>query len=313
MDWLEVTIEAGGNDVEEIAAILTYRGFDQLVLEDQRELEGFLEENRNQWDYIDEKLQRQLQGLSRIRLYLEKNDRASLARLEDAVKGLGVSMAVRPMAEEAWERGGQEHYPPQEVGKTLVVLPVWLAEDYEGGRRPILLDPGIAFGTGYHPTTQMVLEELEARMAPGAVCLDLGSGSGILSIGALRLGAGSAVGVDIDPKAEDAARANAELNGFRAPEFTAVTGSVTEDTALMERLGAREYDFVLVNIVADVIIRLAPVLPRLAGKQGMVICSGILDSRLEEVKAALTRAGLAVVAERAKEEWRCLCAKRSEV
>ena len=140
--------------------------------------------------------------------------------------------------------------------------------------------------------------------------MDLGSGSGILSIAALRLGAKSAIGVDIDPKAEDIARENAAYNGFSAPEFTAMTGNVTEDKAMMERLAATEYDIVLVNIVADVIIGLAPVLPRFLTKDSLLLCSGILDTRLADVTGALERADLIVTDIHAKEDWRSLCAKR---
>jgi ribosomal protein L11 methyltransferase len=153
----------------------------------------------------------------------------------------------------------------------------------------------------------MVMETMEAVVKPGAACLDLGSGSGILSIAALRLGAKSAIGVDIDPKAEGIARENAGFNGFT---FTALTGNVITDKALMERLSADSYDVVLVNIVADVIIGLAPVLPRFLGENTTLICSGILDTRLNEVKAALEQAGLVVTATKQKEEWRCVSAKR---
>ena len=141
-------------------------------------------------------------------------------------------------------------------------------------------------------------------------CLDLGSGSGILSIAALRLGAKSAIGVDIDPKAEDIARENAQYNGFAAPEFTALTGNVTEDRDLMDRLAAGTYDLVLVNIVADVIIGLAPVLPHFLKENSTVICSGILDTRLSDVTAALEAAGLRITGTRADGEWRCVTAKR---
>ena len=141
-------------------------------------------------------------------------------------------------------------------------------------------------------------------------CLDLGSGSGILSITALRLGAESAVGVDIDPKAEDIARENAAYNGFAFPAFTALTGNVTGDKTLMERLSQKEYGLVLVNIVADVIIGLAPVLPAFLGKNTELICSGILDTRLPDVLRALEEAGLTVTGIREKEEWRCVTARR---
>ena len=150
-------------------------------------------------------------------------------------------------------------------------------------------------------------------MRPGFHCVDLGSGSGILSIAALRLGAASAVGVDIDPKAEDIARDTAAYNGFGAPEFAALTGNVTEDTALMEKLRQQSYDLVLVNIVADVIIGLAPVLPAFLTESSILLCSGILDVRLEDVKAALEKAGLEILEIKAKEDWRSIRAQRRSV
>ena len=116
--------------------------------------------------------------------------------------------------------------------------------------------------------------------------------------------------MDIDPKAEDIARENAGYNGFAAPQFTALTGNVTADRALMEQLSHQQYDLVLVNIVADVIIGLAPVLPAFLQPETTLICSGILDTRLPDVVQALEKAGLTVTATRAKEDWRCVSAKR---
>ena len=155
----------------------------------------------------------------------------------------------------------------------------------------------------------MVMEAMEETVKPGFSCLDLGSGSGILSIAALRLGAKSAIGVDIDPKAEDIARENAIYNGFAAPEFTALTGNVTADRKLMTRLSGEHYDLVLVNIVADVICHLAPTLPQFLRADSTLICSGILDTRLSDVIAALENAGLTITQIRQKEDWRCVCAK----
>ena len=156
----------------------------------------------------------------------------------------------------------------------------------------------------------MVMEFMEDCVRPGFRCLDLGSGSGILSIAALRLGAASAVGVDIDPKAESIARENAAYNGFSAPAFTALTGNVTEDALLMESLRQHPYDLVLVNIVADVIIGLAPVLPALLAEHSILLCSGILDTRLSEVTGALEAAGIDILDVKEKEDWRSIRAKR---
>ncbi len=310
MNYLEITVPTEIGSIEKTAAILTARGFSDLVLEDQGEFESFLEENRAYWDYIDESLQEKLQGLSCIKLYLEEDDTEGLSRLEAVVEELGLSMSVTPLAEENWEESWKDNYPPQEVGEHLVVLPYWRSDESANGRLPVILDPGLTFGTGAHPSTQMVMETMEQIIGPGDRCLDLGSGSGILSIAALRLGAESAVGMDIDPKAEDIARENAAYNGFSAPAFTALTGNVTEDTALMDRLSREHYNVVLVNIVADVIISLAPILPQFMDADTTLICSGILDTRLGDVTAALEKAGLQITATRQKEEWRCVSAKR---
>ena len=309
MAWLEITVNTASKDVEDVAARLTARGYADLVIEDQAEFESFLEENRAYWDYIDDEFQKKLEGLSRIKLYLEESDEAGLARLRDTVAELGLTMEAKPLPETDWEESWKDSYPPQKVGENLVVLPYWLAEE-KTEKKKIILDPGLTFGTGAHPSTQMVMEAMEQRVQPGWHCLDLGSGSGILSITALRLGAQSAVGVDIDPKAEDIARENAAYNGFGSPAFTALTGNVTEDKALMHRLSQDHYDLLLVNIVADVIIGLSPILPDFMGEQTLLICSGILDSRLDDVTAALEKAGLTVTEIRAKEEWRCVLAKR---
>jgi len=309
MAWLEITIDTAAEKINSVVTILTAKGFADLVIEDQEEFETFLEENRAYWDYIDEELQEKLQGLSHIKLYLEDTDKTGMERLEKAVQELNLPMTVAPLAEVDWEESWKDNYPPQEVGEKIVVLPYWLAEE-ETDRVKVILDPGLTFGTGAHPSTQMVMEKMEEVVKPGFKCLDLGSGSGILSIAALRLGAESAIGIDIDPKAEDIARENAAYNGFAAPRFTALTGNVTEDRELMEKLAADEYDLVLVNIVADVIIGLSPVLPNFLTEKSTLICSGILDVRLGEVCAALEKAGLTVTAVKEKEDWRSVTARK---
>ena len=319
MAWLELSISTVSGGIGRVAEMLTAAGYEDLVLEDQAEFESFLEENRAYWDYIDEDLQEKLQGLSDIKLYLEAGDAQGLEKLKtlladwkgrDAAGELGsLELTVKPLPDVDWEESWKDNYPPQEVGQRLVVLPYWLAQQ-ETDRLKVILDPGLTFGTGAHPSTQMVMEFMEQHVRPGSRCLDLGSGSGILSIAALRLGAKNAIGVDIDHKAENIARENAAYNGFAAPEFTALTGNVTADRNMMRRLAEEHYDIVLVNIVADVIIGLAPVLPHFMDADSLLICSGILDTRLTDVRAALEQAGLVITDIKAKEDWRSLCAKR---
>ena len=312
MAWLEITIDTAAEKINSVVTVLTAKGFSDLVIEDQEEFETFLEENKAYWDYIDEEFQEKLQGLSHIKLYLEDTDKNGMERLEKAVSELKLSMTVAPLAEVDWEESWKDNYPPQEVGEKIIVLPYWNA-DLETDRVKVILDPGLTFGTGAHPSTQMVMEKMEEVVKPGFRCLDLGSGSGILSIAALRLGAESAIGMDIDPKAEDIARENAAYNGFAAPEFAALTGNVTEDVDLMNKLQQQSYDLVLVNIVADVIIGLSPVLPAFLTDSSILLCSGILDVRLEDVRTALEKAGLEILEVKAKEDWRSIRAKRRTV
>ena len=320
MYYLEVSLNTAPAAIETLAALLGDAGFENMVIEDQSELEGFLEDNKAYWDYIDEKLQSELEGLCRIRLFVENTDTEGMERLKAFVEDLrqqnttgfygSLEMTVKALPEVDWMEAWKDNYPPQPIGEKLIVLPYWLKDTDDSGRLQVVLDPGLTFGTGFHPSTQMVMGKMEKFITPDSNCLDLGSGSGILSIAALRLGAKAATGVDIDPKAEDAARENAAYNGYDAPQFTALTGNVLSDKGLMTRLKGSRYDVVLVNIVADVIIGLAPVLPDFMDKETLLICSGILDNRLQDVTAALEGAGLQITEQAEQEEWRCVCAKR---
>ena len=323
MEYLEITVRTASAGIELVATNLTAAGFDSLVVEDQEEFETFLEGNREYWDYIDEDLQEHLSGLSQIKLYLEVDgtEEKQLQKLEKVLASIkkrlpekkigSLEMTVEKMPETNWEESWKDNYPPQLIGEKLIVLPCWNPGETQG-RIPVILDPGLTFGTGAHPSTQMCMEFMEENIRPGCTAIDLGSGSGILSITALRLGAKSAVGVDIDPKAEDIARENAAYNDFGPDKFSAITGNVSEDAEMMTRLAGNGYDLVLVNIVADVIISLAPIVKHFMKPDAMVICSGILDVREAEVAAALEANGLRILERKAKEDWRCIRAVRRD-
>lgn len=321
MQYLEVTVKTASEGIELTADCLTHMGYDDLVIDDQAEYMKFLDANRACWDYIDESLAKHLEGLSQIKLYLE-NDDTALSRLDSIRtalldlkarhpgKDMGpLTVSAAPLDEEDWANSWKKNYPPQFIGENLCVLPYWMDQQEAQGRLPIILDPGLTFGTGSHPSTQMCLAAMERHVRPGWRVVDLGSGSGILSIAALRLGADTAVGVDIDPKAEDMARENAAYNGFGNARFQAFTGDVAGNKKALNALGGG-FDLALVNIVADVILALAPVLPHIVKENGLVILSGILDVRLPEVRAGLEAQGLTILEEHAQEDWRCLVACR---
>ena len=322
MEWLELKIDTSHAGLDAVTDMLEQQGVTGVMIDDEADFQSFLENNRQYWDYVDDDLLAQKKGVSRVTFYLERNEDAygTVAAVRMAMSALKkdhpeyapLLLTMADVADEDWENNWKQFYKPMEIGSRLLVVPEW-EEAADPTRVKLVLNPGLTFGTGAHPSTQMVMEVMENVVKPGFHCLDLGSGSGILSIAALRLGAESAIGIDIDPKAEDIARENAAYNGFAAPAFTALTGNVTEDTALMDTLAANRYDLVLVNIVADVIIGLAPVLPHFLNESSTLICSGILDTRLSDVLDALTAAGLTVTATKAKDDWRCVTAIRKYI
>ena len=314
MQWLELTIATSSAGIDLVAERLTVLGYDSFIIDDQADFDDFLENNKQYWDYVDEELAQKMQGLSQIRLYIEDGPSAMEAvsdlrsqmlilKSQHPKQDLGtLEIALANLQDEDWENNWKQYYQPLPIGEKLLVVPQWLNPENEEGRLPVLLDPGMIFGTGAHASTQMCMIALEKAVRGGETVIDLGSGSGILSITALLLGAKTAVGVDIDPKAEDIARENAAINGLHADRFTAVTGDVIGDRTMMEQLSGG-YDLVLANIVADVIIPLSPVVPHFMKPDSLFICSGILEQRLEEVKAAIIAAGLTIQSVNMIEDW----------
>ena len=328
-DWLEVTVETTDAGMEDLAARLTMNGAEGLVLENEGDFKTFLEQNRQYWDYVDDALLERMKGVARIKFYVT-DDPEGRARMKAALKGIDNPVSTVPMKEEDWAYGWQKYYQPMSVGEKLYIVPEWERDKpVPEGRTAVYLNPGLTFGTGSHASTQLCLELLEGQVQRGDKVLDLGCGSGILSIAALRLGADSAVGVDIDPKAVDVAYENAALNHIgrgwtlspppkteeeRLRHFYKVrAGDVLSDQVLVEEL-VRDgpYGVVLANIVADVIIPLSAQVGRFIRQDGndpgVFICSGIIDTRRDEVQAALEKNGLHVIERLERDGWCAMAA-----
>lgn len=305
MQWIEVTINSSPEKLDGVCDSLENEGVSGLVIEDEGQINDFLENNRKYWDYIDEEFERSLHGLCRVKFYLEDSDkgRAELIRLRKSMPDCELLTAL--VRNEDWENNWKQYYKPVSVGEKLLIVPQWEEAPENGGRKVLKMDPGLIFGTGTHPTTRMCLMEIEKHIKSGEQVLDLGCGSGILAIAALLLGAGGAVCCDIDEKAPDVVMENAGLNGLGGDRIRAFAGDVLSDSDVKREIGDKKYDVITANIVADVIIALSRAAAEFLSKDGVFICSGIIEGRQNEVTAALKQSGFKISGHRTEAEWHC--------
>ena len=309
--WLEVHIDTNHTGLEPVETMLSALGIDGVVIDDETEFEDFLENNRQYWDYVDEDLRQEMQGRSRITFYLEAGDegfaklgevRIALEELKKTRDDCGTLLMTLDDLEDAdWENNWKQFYKPMEIGERLIVVPEWEQANTQG-RIPLILNPGLTFGTGSHATTRLCLTALEKTIRGGERVLDLGCGSGILSIAALKLGAASAAAVDIDDKCRDVAYENVALNGIGQDTYTVRIGDVLGDAVLRADLGGG-WQMVVANIVADVIIGLSPLVRPMLAPGGLFLCSGIIDDRAQEVADRLRENGWEILETRSAEGW----------
>ena len=313
MEWLEIGIDAPGGDTEALCALLDSLGVEGLVIEDEKDIESFLRENARFWDAVDESFLASRKGVSRVKFYLSSDEEGenTLAELRLPLEKAGYQLQCRRMRDEDWENNWKQYYRPMEVGQKLLILPEWEPVPGTTERIPLRLDPGLIFGTGAHPSTRMCLEAVESLAPQAEKVLDLGCGSGILAIAALLLGAKTALGCDIDEAAPRIAGENAALNGVEG-RLTVLAGDATADQALRESIGGRDYDIVFLNIVADVILRLLPDIPRWLRTGGTLIISGVIEGREGEVAAALKARGF-TFEQRRMEDWFSFVCRGGEI
>ena len=303
MEWTDISITVAKRDADTAEAIATMVANGGIYIEDYSDLEQQAWEIAHV-DLIEQDLLDKPRDIVIVHMYLapDENPAEVLPLFEERLKssGIGYQLNTTGVEQEDWQNAWKKYYHAMDIGERLAIVPGW--EDYRTDRIRIVMDPGMAFGTGTHETTSLCLETLDSLVKGGERVLDIGTGSGILAIAALKLGADSAEGVDIDPVAVRTAGENAALNGIGKDRYTVRWGNVLTDAALRQEMGAG-YDIVVANIVADVIMGLSPHVRPFLKPGGLFLCSGIIDDRAAEVLEKLKADGWDVFEQRSSEGW----------
>ena len=304
MEWTDISITVAKRDADTAEAIATMVANGGIYIEDYSDLEQQAWEIAHV-DLIEQDLLDKPRDIVIVHMYLapDENPAEVLPLFEERLKNSGIDYQLNTtgVEQEDWQNAWKKYYHAMDIGQRLAIVPGW--EEYDTDRIKIIMDPGMAFGTGTHETTSLCLETLDSLVKGGERVLDIGTGSGILAIAALKLGAASAEGVDIDPVAVRTAGENAALNGVQ-DKLTVLVGDLSDKAS-------GTYDIITANIVANAIMSLAPAVPGLMAEDAVFIASGIIDSRKDEVIAALEAAGLAVLEVKEKRGWECIVCKKA--
>lgn len=314
MEWTEVNIFTTTEGIELVCSKLMDIGIKGFAIQDAEDFNEFLENKNGQWDYIDEDLMGLSNCETRITVYLPSNNqgvdmlasiRSMLTELKagDAEKQYGrLEAELSSIREEDWANNWKQYFKPLKVGEKLVIKPSWEEYNEDSDRIILEIDPASSFGTGQHHTTRLCLELLEKSLSKDDVILDMGCGSGILSIGAMLLGAKRAVAVDIEQNAAETALENAVKNNISPELYETHFGNILSDEKLASEIDYK-YDIITANIVADVLIAMKDHFVRYIKKGGTLIVSGIIEERMDEVIDALKTVGFSSPEVNIKEGW----------
>lgn len=314
MEYMEVTLLLPSASAQTAVDIAEMTDIGGIYLEDYSDMMDC--ELVKAINLVDEDLMNKDKTTATLHIYFEKdvNLAASMEYIEGRLgaESIPYQVSYDKVEDTDWLNGWKKYYHPMSVG-SVTIVPSWQVAEYEAreDEKLLIIDPGLAFGTGSHETTASCIEALSDCVKAGDRVLDVGCGSGILSIASLLCGASTALGIDIDPAAARVSKENAALNPFPG-QFDALAGNILEedsDPALKDVLDGQVYDLVVANIVADVIIPLSGQIRRHLKDGGYFITSGILSPRAAEVRAALEGNGFTVCETKQKKEWVCYVCK----
>ncbi|MDE6132496.1 MAG: 50S ribosomal protein L11 methyltransferase, partial [Oscillospiraceae bacterium] len=294
MNWTEVNIFTTTEGIDPVCGCLLGIGVTGFVIKDAKDFEEFLADKTGNWDYIDDDLMNLRNCETCVTVYLPDDsqgaDMLSALRSEmsalaarDENKAFGrLTVELANVCEEDWANNWKQYFKPLTVGEKLVIKPSWEDYDKNDSRTILEIDPASSFGTGQHNTTQLCLELIEKNLKGGDKVLDLGCGSGILSIAAILLGAEEVTAVDISQNSVETAKENAAKNNISESKYTAYCGDIISNEKLVEKIGGG-FDLIAANIVADVLIAMSPLFEKFVKKGGTLILSGIITERADEV------------------------------
>ncbi|MEZ3454653.1 MAG: 50S ribosomal protein L11 methyltransferase [Oscillospiraceae bacterium] len=314
MNWTEVNIYTTTEGIDPVCGCLLGIGVTGFAIRDSKDFEEFLNDKTGNWDYIDDDLMNMRDCETCVTVYLPDDSQGAdmLSALRSEMSALGerdenkafgrLAVELANVREEDWANNWKQYFKPLTVGERLVIKPSWEEYDPTDGRTVLEIDPASSFGTGQHNTTQLCLELIEKNLRDDDRVLDLGCGSGILSIAAVLLGADSATAVDISQNSVETAKENASKNNIPTEKYTAYCGDIISDNALVEKIGG-EFDIIAANIVADVLIAMSPLFEKFLKKGSKLILSGIIIERADEVIEAVKSKGYTLVEIREKDGW----------